>query len=142
MIQTTVTPWRSRQCREVTTARNRHGSSGRKPPFWRPFTGAESLVDLQESFPPALPFEEVLARASRECPSITINPRRMHGLPCIVGTRIPVHLVLWAVEHRGSIDGAIAAYPDLTVQQVKDALFFAETVMGSQSALNETTLAS
>lgn len=141
MIQNTAAIWRTSRCRETVKARHRHGSLGRVLPDWQRlyFAGTESLVSLPSLFPPSLPFEEVLVRALKECPSIAMNPKRMHGLPCISGTRIPVHLVLWAVEHRGSIDGAIESYPDLTVQQVKDALYFAETVMGSKSVLDETT---
>lgn len=75
---------------------------------------------------------EVYRRALAECPSISVDARRQHGLPCIVGTRIPVHLVIWAVEQSGSIKGALKSYPDLSPEQVRDALYFAETILGSQ----------
>jgi uncharacterized protein (DUF433 family) len=81
--------------------------------------------------------KDVYKRALRQCTSITIDPRRQEGLPCITGTRIPVHLVLWAIEQTGSIDGAILSYPDLTVEQVKDAIYFAETVLGSTNGLDQ-----
>jgi len=136
MIQDKVAFWRGRPCRE--RARNRHDySSG---PDWRNLVDAHPTATPSVDCPSALPFDEVLAHALRRCPSITMSPERMGGRPCIAGTRIPVHLVLWAIEHRGSIEGAIMSYPDLTTQQVKDALYFAETIMGSQSALQETTL--
>jgi uncharacterized protein (DUF433 family) len=64
----------------------------------------------------------------------------MQGRPCIAGTRIPVHLVLWAIEQHGSVEGALKSYPDLSVEQVKEALYFAETVLGSPSAVTETAL--
>jgi uncharacterized protein (DUF433 family) len=88
---------------------------------------------------------EVYRRAMKACPSISVSPRRQQGRPCISGTSIPVHLVLWSVEQHGSIDGALKSYPDLNRQQVKDALYFAELVMGSTwtesaGALTETAL--
>jgi uncharacterized protein (DUF433 family) len=92
-------------------------------------------------FPPPLPFSEILAEAVKKCPSISMDSRRMQGRPCIAGTRIPVHLVLWAVEQHGSIEGALKSYPDLDAQQVKDAIYFAEIVLGSPSVLAEPALA-
>ena len=90
-----------------------------------------------------MPISEVYRRAIKGCPSISISPRRQQGRPCISGTSIPVHLVLWAVEQHGSIEGALKSYPDLNRQQVKDALYFAEIVMGATdmgpaSVLTET----
>jgi len=95
--------------------------------------------------PGNIPISEVYKRAVRACPSISVNPRRQQGRPCISGTSIPVHLVLWAVEQHGSIDGALKSYPDLVPEQVKDALYFAELVMGSTetesvSVVTTTTL--
>ncbi len=92
-----------------------------------------------------VPISEVYRRAMKGCPSISISPRRQQGRPCISGTSIPVHLVLWAVEQHGSIEGALKSYPDLNRQQVKDALYFAEIVMGatdmgSASVITETAL--
>lgn len=81
--------------------------------------------------------KDVYRRALRQCPSISIDSRRQEGLPCIVGTRIPVHLVLWAIEQTGSIEGAMRSYPDLTVEQVKDAIYFAEAVLGSTNGLDQ-----
>lgn len=80
--------------------------------------------------------EDAYRSASILCSSISIDPRVQSGKPCIAGTRIPVHLVLWAVEHKGSIAGAIKSYPDLTAQQIKDALYFAEIILGSPKNVN------
>lgn len=52
---------------------------------------------------------------------ITVNPDRQQGLPCVGGTRIPVHLVVWAEAH-GS---ALESYPDLSPQQIKECLLYA-----------------
>jgi uncharacterized protein (DUF433 family) len=83
---------------------------------------------------------EVYRQAISRCPSISMDTRREQGRPCIAGTRIPVHLVLWAVEQSGSIKGALKSYPDLSAQQVKDALYFAETILGSPSVITEAAL--
>jgi uncharacterized protein (DUF433 family) len=102
-----------------------------------------SVHDLQarreeaKRFPPRLSFSEALNEAVEKCASISVDARRMQGRPCITGTRIPVHLVLWAVEQSGSIEGALRSYPDLTAQQVKDALYFAETILGSPNVITE-----
>ena len=83
---------------------------------------------------------EMYKCALERCPSISINVRRQQGVPCIKGTRIPAHLVIWAVEQSGSIAGALKSYPDLTTQQVKDALYFAETILGSPNVITEAAL--
>jgi len=136
MIQKAVYPWPTRQCREPLTAQRRHMNG----PIEKAWDRIKiDRVSLEPHFPPTLSFKEILERASKNCPSVTVDPKRVHGLPCITGTRIPVHLVLWAVEHHGSVEGALISYPDLTEQQVKDALYFAEIVMGSKSVLTENT---
>ena len=134
MIQKSIACWPMRQCTDARL------HVRRRPARWDP-RQLERLMKRQSSQPEpsrSKTLTEVLGHASTVCPSITISPARLDGLPCITGTRIPVHLVLWAIEHRGSVDGAIEAYPDLTAQQVKDALYFAEIVMGSKCVLDET----
>jgi uncharacterized protein (DUF433 family) len=135
----TVAHWRGHPCRETSKAHNRRAYPIPPPIGWEPFHDPEDHPVTPTLFPPQVKFEDILARATTNCPSITMNPRRMNGLPCVDGTRIPVHLVLWAIEHHGSIEGAIEAYPDLTVQQVKDALYFAEIVIGAPSVLETTS---
>jgi uncharacterized protein (DUF433 family) len=87
-------------------------------------------------------YSSVLDRALKLCPSISIDDLRQQGKPCIAGTRIPVHLVLWAVEQHGSVEGVLKSYPDLTTQQVKDALYFSEIVLGSHRVNTQAALAS
>lgn len=71
----------------------------------------------------------VLEQALKLCPSVSIKETVMEGQPCIAGTRIPVRAVLRAVEHYGSIEGALSCYPHLSSQNVKDALYFAQVVL-------------
>ncbi len=95
----------------------------------------EKQKESSQNAPRDISAVELYRAALKQCPSISIDRRRQGGLPCIGGTRIPVHLVLWTIEHSGSIEGALKAYPDLTTEQVKDAIYFAETVLGSDSVL-------
>jgi uncharacterized protein (DUF433 family) len=53
----------------------------------------------------------------------------MAGAPCIRGTRIPVYMVLDAIEHYGGVEAALRSYPRLTIQQIKDAIGFAKLVV-------------
>jgi len=76
-----------------------------------------------------VPLNESFAAASRDYPSISINPDVMAGAPCIRGTRIPVYMVLDAIEYYGEIGGALRSYPNLTIEQVKNAIGFAKVVL-------------
>ena len=67
--------------------------------------------------------------AIRRCPGVTTNSDILDGQPCIAGTRVPVRSVLRAIENSGTIQGAIVCYPHLTVDQVKDALYFSQLVL-------------
>ncbi|SRR5258708_37676336 len=79
--------------------------------------------------------------AVKRCPSsISIDSNVMDGQPCIAGTRIPVRSVLRAIEHYGSIAGAIECYPTLTAQQVQDALFFSQVILELPSGFDETSV--
>ena len=98
----------------------------------------EQITDAAVEYPEALlkRFEEAIIR----CPSsISIDVEVMEGQPCIAGTRIPVRSVLRAIEHYGSIEGAVKCYPDLTAQQVQDALFFSQVVLELPGGIDKTT---
>lgn len=75
-----------------------------------------------------LPFSAVLQRALKRYPNIAMDPEVLAGTPRIQGTRIPVYMVIEAVRYWG-LDGALASYPDLTAEQVQDALAFAIAVL-------------
>jgi uncharacterized protein (DUF433 family) len=112
----------------------------RAPDFHNELTAAQRRAIVCHQLLDNRSVREVYRQAISRCPSISMDIRREQGRPCIAGTRIPVHLVLWAVEHSGSIKGALKSYPDLTAQQVKDALYFAETILGSPSVITEAAL--
>ena len=99
----------------------------------------EKQKESSQNAPREISAVDLYRAALKQCPSISMDRRRQGGVPCVGGTRIPVHLVLWTIEHTGSIEGALKAYPDLTEEQVKDAIYFAETVLGSDSVLEHFT---
>jgi uncharacterized protein (DUF433 family) len=56
---------------------------------------------------------------------ITINPQIMVGKPVVKGTRIPVELVVAHLANDPDLNDLFAAYPDLTVADVKACLQYA-----------------
>lgn len=78
--------------------------------------------------------------AIRRCPTISMHDEIMNGEPCIAGTRIPVRRVLRAMEQYGSIEGATKYYPDLSKEQVKDALYFSQIVLELPGGVEETEI--
>lgn len=54
---------------------------------------------------------------------IWIDPERKSGQPCIGGHRLPVSCVIGFLEHDGE-QGVLAAYPQLTVEQVRLARWY------------------
>ncbi len=58
-------------------------------------------------------------------PRITVDPNQMGGLPCIRSLRIPVATVVGMVSE-GMVEAEILhAYPDLEVEDVREALRYA-----------------
>ncbi|MCE7986859.1 MAG: DUF433 domain-containing protein [Caldilinea sp. CFX5] len=60
---------------------------------------------------------------------IVINPEIMVGKPVIKGTRIPVELVLKRLSQDLNLETLFAAYPRLTLEDVKACLAYAEAVV-------------
>lgn len=57
---------------------------------------------------------------------ITIDPNILVGKPVITGTRISVSQILNLIEHGYDFDRIIEAYPNLTPEDVKSALWCAQ----------------
>ncbi len=57
---------------------------------------------------------------------ITTNPRVMVGKPVVKGTRIPVELVVAHLANNPDLADLFAAYPDLTIEDVKACLQYAQ----------------
>jgi uncharacterized protein (DUF433 family) len=60
---------------------------------------------------------------------ITIDPDVMAGKPVVKGTRIPVELVLDQLAFDPHLDELFAAYPHLTVDDVKACLAYASAIV-------------
>ena len=56
---------------------------------------------------------------------ITIDPRRMGGVPCIRDVRIPVATVVDMVADGLKAADILQAYPDLEAEDIREALRFA-----------------
>lgn len=56
---------------------------------------------------------------------ITISSQQMGGVPCIRGLRIPVATVVGMVSDGMTEKDILKAYPDLTIQDIREALRYA-----------------
>ena len=56
---------------------------------------------------------------------ISVDPNQMGGLPCIRGLRIPVANVVGMVSEGMTEAEILNAYPDLELEDVRDALRYA-----------------
>jgi uncharacterized protein (DUF433 family) len=65
---------------------------------------------------------------------ITTNPAVMVGKPVVKGTRIPVERVVAHLAHNPDLDDLFAAYPDLTVEDVKACLQYAHHAVEEKRA--------
>jgi len=70
-----------------------------------------------------------LKNAAAPFPSIALDSNVLCGTPRIAGTRIPIYMILDAVEHYGTIDGVLKSYSTLSTGQIRDALSFASTLL-------------
>lgn len=67
---------------------------------------------------------------------VICDPHILRGKPTIKGTRIPVTLVLNLIEHGYSFARIIEAYPNLSEDDIRAALAYAQARLG----LEETYL--
>ncbi len=56
---------------------------------------------------------------------ITVQPDQMGGVPCLRGLRIPVATVVGMVADGKGEPEIIAAYPDLEIEDVREAIRYA-----------------
>lgn len=77
----------------------------------------------------AMSMEEIFGLASKEVPTVTVRKGCVGGKPCIEGTRVPVYMILDAIEYSGSLDGAVESYPQLSREQVKEAVRFSKLIL-------------
>jgi uncharacterized protein (DUF433 family) len=65
---------------------------------------------------------------------VVSNPAILNGKPVIVGTRIPVSLILNLLAHGYDVERVVHAYPTLTPDDVTAALLYAAAVVAGDSA--------
>ncbi|MBV9280438.1 MAG: DUF433 domain-containing protein [Chloroflexi bacterium] len=65
---------------------------------------------------------------------ITENPNVMVGKPVVRGTSIPVERVIAHLAHQPDLEDLFAAYPELTLDDVKACLEYAHTAVTNQHA--------
>jgi uncharacterized protein (DUF433 family) len=95
--------------------------------------------------PPAagdLSLSEALRLALKRCRGISIDPEIMEGRPCVAGTRIPVRAVLRVIEQYGSIADAVKCYPHLSLDQVRESVYFSQLLLELPDGIDETSAAS
>jgi uncharacterized protein (DUF433 family) len=63
---------------------------------------------------------------------VTVDPALLHGMPCIRGMRIPVHLMVSLVAAGMETNEIIEEYPDLESEDIKAALDYAAFVTCEQ----------
>jgi uncharacterized protein (DUF433 family) len=63
---------------------------------------------------------------------ITIEPDKMGGVPCIRGMRIPVATVVGMVADGMSATEILDYYPDLEMEDIREALHFAAEAVREQ----------
>jgi uncharacterized protein (DUF433 family) len=56
---------------------------------------------------------------------ITVRADQMGGVPCVRGLRIPVATVVGMVADGMSEEDILAAYPDLEVEDIREAMRYA-----------------
>ena len=64
---------------------------------------------------------------------ISVDPTVMHGLACIIGTRIPVSVVLDNLAARVPEDRLLDEYPSLTPEGITAALAYAAELAREQN---------
>ncbi len=60
---------------------------------------------------------------------ITVRPDQMGGVPCVRGLRIPVSIVVGLLANGLTAEEIVAEYPDLEVEDVREALRFAAAAL-------------
>ncbi|PSF34507.1 hypothetical protein C7H19_18945 [Aphanothece hegewaldii CCALA 016] len=56
---------------------------------------------------------------------ITVNPKKMGGVPCIRDVRIPVATIVGMFAEGMRDDEILEAFPDLQIEDIKEALHYA-----------------
>jgi uncharacterized protein (DUF433 family) len=60
---------------------------------------------------------------------IVTDPSILNGKPCVRGTRISVEFILELIASGGSVTDIVAAYPQLSVEDVQEAVRYAANLL-------------
>lgn len=63
---------------------------------------------------------------------VVADHRIMGGVPCIRGTRIPVATIVGLVAQGRTVDQIVTDYPQLTAEDVREALEFAAAAVSER----------
>lgn len=66
---------------------------------------------------------------------ITVDPQICSGKPCIRGTRIMLKNILGMVAGGYSIERIVAAYPELSREDISEALEYASEVIDEEKVI-------
>ena len=75
------------------------------------------------------PLSALFRAASVLYPEVDIRTERKAGAPCIAGTRIPVYVILDAVQGSINFESVARSYPSLSREQIEQAVAFARFVV-------------
>lgn len=67
---------------------------------------------------------------------IIVDPKILAGKPVIKGTRVPVELVLQYLANDPDIKNILAAFPHLTVEDIKACLSYAQELVEEEQELS------
>ena len=66
---------------------------------------------------------------------IEINPKVMMGKPVILGTRIPVELILRKLSEKATEADLLQAYPQLVAEDIQSAIRFAADTIAHEETV-------
>ena len=73
--------------------------------------------------------DSFLRRFDMKITRITVDSNQMNGVPCVRGLRIPVATVVEMVAQGMSDTAILTAYPDLELEDIREALSFAAAAL-------------
>ncbi len=68
---------------------------------------------------------------------IEAKPTVMMGKPCVKGTRIPVYLLLEKMAAGESFEQLLAAYPQLSIEDLRACIEYAASLAAEEVVLND-----
>lgn len=105
----------------------RHSRTKQDAPWYFSDNHRHECVGISKDF--SVAYGSVLKKVIQDYPLIAMDDNVLCGSPRIAGTRVPVYMVLDAAQHYGTVEGVKESYPQLTTEQVKEAISFAGALL-------------